>query len=154
MAQLNSALSKVDLKTLIESMDYWEERGNQDFHALNLVKNAPVPPEDHEAFDFVKNIKAHFKEREKDIKATREVRQETATLLKAKLFMIKQSLGIDELFENAAIEGEVVPAPKKKMSKEQRAALELAEEFIKDLGVWKHYETFLAGKKEGAAADE
>jgi hypothetical protein len=152
MGTLSSSLDRADIETLIEAMGDWEAIGNHEFHVLNMVKNAPIPPEDHEAHEFITNIKSHFKEREKDIKATREVRQEKAIFTKAKLALIKKDLGINELFDNAAAECEAEQraGPVKKMTKQEKNALALAEEFIKDLGVQSHYEKFLAEKKAEA----
>lgn len=154
MASLTSALDKNDLETLVEAMNDWETIGNHEFHVMNLVKNVPIPPDDHDSHEFIVNIKDHFKQREKDIKATRAVREEKAVLLKAKLMLIKRDMGINQLFENASAPveedtaEEVVAQPKaKKPTKEQVAGLELAEAFIKDLGVWTHYEKFLAEHK-------
>lgn len=146
MGQLNSALSKEDLNTLIEAMDDWELFGNSEFHMMSAVKNAPLPPEDQEEqYEFVKRIKDHYKRREKEIKDTRAIRQEKAIFTKAKLMLIRQDIGIGKLFEpTTTTEGEV--------SSESPSKLALAEFFIKDMGVWQHYVKFLQG--EGLPAPE
>ena len=161
MGTLSSSLDRADVETLIDAMGDWEAVGNHEFHVMNMVKSAPIPPEDHEAHEFITNIKSHFKEREKDIKATREIRQEKAIFVKAKLALIKKDLGIDELFDNAR-QDDLIDKPAKKGGVPDRdkcvekrkgdpglaEKLRLAEEFIKDLGVQAHYEKFLAEKKE------
>lgn len=165
MGTLSSSLDRADVETLIEAMGDWEAIGNHEFHVMNMVKSAPIPPEDHEAHEFITNIKSHFKEREKDIKATREVRQERAIFTKAKLALIKRDLGVNELFENAQQDDLIEKAPKKGGIPDKEKCVEkkkgdpllgekfrLAEEFIKDLGVWSHYEKFLADKKAEAEA--
>lgn len=165
MGTLDSSLTSQDLDTLIDAMHDWEAIGNHEYHVMNMVRNAPMPPQDHEAYEFMQNIKDHFKQREKDIKDTRALRQETAIFLKAKLMLIRRDIGIDQLFVNAA--QPVAEAPAKeirqavepdKLAEPVQAAqapqdptalqkLELAEEFIRDLGVWTHYEKFLVDKK-------
>jgi hypothetical protein len=151
---------------------------------MNMVKNAPLPPEDHEAFEMMNHIKSHFQKREKNIKDSRELRQEAATLLKAKLIVVKRDMGIEQLFEmateidpsEAPTEATKAPEPEATETPEQTPEpttevveptservekviehvdeyasvlekLERAEFFIKDLGVWDHYEKFLSAEK-------
>ena len=49
-SHLSSKFSRYDIDTLIESIDDWESMRNQEYHMLNAIKGAPLPPEDHEAF--------------------------------------------------------------------------------------------------------
>lgn len=171
MSELKSSFTRDDIETLIESMDFWESMGNQEFHLMNMIKNAPMPPEDHEAFDSMQQIKDHFRSRERDIAATRATRQEKAVFLKAKLMLVRRDLSIDQLFEMATestpetqsapvenvpqvetvpvIESEdevvavAVPVPVTSAESKLESTLELAEFFIQDLGVWEHYQKFL-----------
>lgn len=162
MSILESRFSREDLETLIEAMGDWESLGNHEFHVLQMVKNIPLPPEDHEAYEFIGKLKEHFRNRERSINDSRLTRQEKAVFLKAKLMMARKDLGINQLFDMAAeaaasepYEAETVPpemgvsaAPAKAEKKSEAAArLEAAEFFIKDLGVWDHYQTFLADRK-------
>lgn len=149
MSELSSKFSQQDIETLIESMDDWELMGNQEYHILQMIKSAPLPPEDHEAYDVMSQIKDHFKKRERDIKKNRQIRQERATFLKCKLMMVRNDLGANELWDMAA-NGELSPVKKEDDNKDLQddcvKKLRLAEEFIDDLGVRKHYNTFLAEK--------
>ena len=170
MGTLESKFSRNDIDTLIDSMSDWEALGNQDYHLLNMVKNAPMPPEDHEAFEMMQNIKDHFLKREREIKESRETRQERATFLKAKLMLVRTDMGIEQLFEMATDPIVVSPeakeeSPSNKAREPARGktleeaigsassvvdvqkALERAEYFIRDMGVWSYYEKFLEGEK-------
>lgn len=164
MSSLDSKFSREDLETLIEAMGDWESLGNHEFHVLQMVKNIPMPPEDHEAFEFIGKLKEHFRNRERDIKDSRVTRQEKSVFLKAKLMLVRKDLGISQLFDMAAEAAacESHAAPKEKvpvmvgvdapeldtsdMSPAEKGLAE-AEFFIKDLGVWDHYQTFLADRK-------
>lgn len=172
MSELKSTFTRDDIELLIESVDFWESMGNQEFHLMNMIKNAPMPPEDHEAFDSMQQIKDHFKSRERDIAATRATRQEKAVFLKAKLMLVRRDLSIDQLFEMATSstpethsapveqsitpehdqtcppmvdseDDEVVTVPVTSAESKLESNLELAEFFIRDLGVWEHYQKFL-----------
>lgn len=170
MGEIKSSFSSEDIKTLLEAMSDWESMGNQEFHLLGMVKGAPMPPEDHEAYEYMQNIKDHFRNREKDIMASREMKQEKAVFLKAKLMLVRKDMAIDKLFDMAANteldisdapiervppqpvstdngeEVEEVKVPVTTPEGDLAKKLELAEFFIKDLGVWAHYEKFLAEK--------
>ena len=163
MSELKSSFTRDDLETLIESMNFWESMGNQEFHLMNMVKNAPMPPEDHEAFEPWQAIKEHFRSRERDIEATRQTRQEKAVFLKAKLMLVRRDTAIDQLFDmateatpetqSAPVEDvpqtvtpdhdHTTPPLEPAVPESLGSSLELAEFFIKDLGVWEHYQKFL-----------
>lgn len=162
MGELSSKFTRDDVETLIEAMNDWESLGNQEYHILQMIKNAPMPPDDHEAHEAMNQIKEHFRRREKDIMRSRDVRQERAVFLKAKLLLVRKDLGLSQLFEMATEPGE--PAIDAKVAQktfteggvdapvttggpdEVRTKLELAEFFIRDLGVWTHYQNFLKEK--------
>jgi hypothetical protein len=170
MGELTSKFSRDDVETLIEAMGDWEALGNQEYTLLQMIKGAPLPPEDHEAFEYMQHIKDHFRRREREIMDGRLTRQEKSVFLKAKLMLVRRDLGINKLFEMAAegpfdaekmsdwekpkpvVENETVKAPEEaikipvKSSGDVAKRLEMAEFFIKDLGVWGHYEKFLAEK--------
>lgn len=139
MDALISKFSVYDIETLIEAMGDWEMVGNHDFHVLNMIKNAPMPPEDHEAYEVMSQIKDVFRAREKDILASRSLRQEKAIFLKAKLLMVRSKLTSGQLFDMS--ENADVAKGVKKTDVDNR--LEQAEFFIKDLGVWDHFQKFL-----------
>lgn len=143
MAELNTKFTRSDLETLIESMGDWEMLGDHEHRVLEMIKGAPMPPEDHEAYDIMSQIKNHYKKREREINASRQVRQERATLLKAKLMLVRMELGTNQFFEmsdNTCADGQ-------QKTPESSEALTLAEFFIRDLGVWDHYKKFLKEKK-------
>jgi hypothetical protein len=176
MSELKSSFTRDDLETLIESMDFWESMGNQEFHLMNMIKSAPLPPEDHEAFEAMNQIKEHFRSRERDIEATRQTRQEKAVFLKAKLMLVRRDLSIDQLFDmateatpethSAPVEtapvvptavpvvesAEEVQIPVTSHESKLESSLELAEFFIRDLGVWEHYQKFLKDRAESDSA--
>jgi len=161
MGELTSQFSRDDIETLLEATNDWEALGSQEYHLMNMVKNAPMPPDDHEAFDMVAAIKEHFHKREKDIKDSRVTRQERAVFLKAKLMLVRRDMGVNQLFEMATIPEEVATAvqnataapetttaaPEAASSRGVVYKLRQAEFFIKDLGVWEHYQKFLAEPK-------
>lgn len=159
MPELSSKFTRDDVETLIEAMGDWEMLGNHEFNLMNMVLQAPMPPEDHEAFDTFQQIKNHFKVRQQEILDHRMDRQEKAIFLKAKLLMVRRELAVGEVFEMAAEEAVKSAKPVKAEKVEKvvedkpvksspkavlQKKLELAEFFIKDLGVWKHYQDFLA----------
>lgn len=160
MAELTSKFSRSDIETLIEAMGDWELIGNNEFHVLQMIKNVPLPPEDHEAFEMMTQIKDHFRKREKDIMASRQTRQEKSTFLKAKLMMVRQELGINALFEMATTADEEQPKTASKpnvpnetlvkVSEELQAKLnqaelrlKQAETYVKQIGAEKYYLEYL-----------
>jgi hypothetical protein len=176
MSDLSSQFTREDIETLIESVGDWEMLGNQEYHVAQMIKNAPMPPEDHEAHEAMTQIKEHFKKRERDLKRSREVRQERAVFLKAKLMLVRKDLGINALFDMTVNTDPNSPMPEKREDDEDNEAppkkaspqkvmirkkipvqageegkrLQLAEFFIKDLGVWDHYQKFLSEKANEA----
>jgi hypothetical protein len=101
-------------------------------------------------------IKNHFHNIEKDIKESRVTRQERAVFIRAKLMLVRRDMGINQLFEMATEESAPTSVPVS--SKDQpvsipvnksdlAAKLEQAEFFIRDLGVWDHYQKFLTEAK-------
>lgn len=156
MGELSSKFSREDIEVLLEATNDWEALGSQEFHLMNMVNGAPVPDEEQypEAYEMVTAIKKHFKQREKDIKDSRVTRQERAVFLKAKLMLVRRDMGINQLFEMAteetlpqdvavdAVSATPVATPIPAGFYEN--ALTKAEFFIKDLGVWDHYQKYLA----------
>jgi len=171
MGELTSKFSRDDIDTLIEAMGDWEALGNQEYTLLQMIKGAPMPPEDHEAFEYMQHIKDHFRRRERDIIDSRLTRQEKAVFLKAKLMLVRRDLGINQLFEMAAqdqAEASKVESPPpvespsggiqipvKSAESKIQESLDLAEFFIRDLGVWEHYQNFLAQRAgESTSSDD
>lgn len=166
---LDSRFTREDLETLIESMSEWEVLGNYDFNVLQMIKAAPMPPQDHEAYEMMSQIKDHFRQREKEILATRTTRQEKAVFIKAKLMMARKELGIKQLFDMAAhVDPTVMPVSQETQSSESpttspdeivssfKQKLKLAEYFIKDMGtgVWDYYQKFLREREQTSAEDK
>lgn len=153
---LEKKFNNQDIETLIEAMEDWEAVGNQEYHILSMIKSAPMPPSDHEAFEYMDQIKQYFKKREKDIMASKSIRQEKSIFLKAKLLMLRQDLQRDEFLEIATTNIENNNKFSEKENKintkesEIKKKLDMAEFFIKDLGVWSHFEKFLAEKSKTA----
>lgn len=159
MGELTSQFSREDIETLIEAVGDWEVLGNQEFHIMQMIRNVPLPPDDHEAYDAMVQIKEHYRKREREIQKTRAVRQEHAVFLKAKLMLVRKDLGISQLFNMAShvdlsAKPQAVPEAAEADDRPTREAcradasdrLELAEFFIKDLGVWDHYQKYLSEK--------
>lgn len=157
MSELTSKFSKEDLETLIESMGDWELMGSQEFNFLSMIEDAPMPPEDHEAFQVMQHIKDHYRVRKQQILDNRAVRQEKAVFLKAKLMLVRRDMNIDSLFEMAVSSPgpvPVTPPVKNEFAPDViQQKLEMAEFFIRDLGVWGHYEKFLAEKVAETSED-
>ncbi len=164
MSSFDSRFSRSDIETMIEAVGDWESLGNNEFHALQMVKNIPVPPEDHEGYEYIQNLKDYFRRREKEINDSRMTRQEKAVFIKTKLMLARRDSAVNELFDMAADAVAVgadadtkaratsaAPAATNDDEKMAEVAvlrrkLELAEYFINDLGVQKHYDAFLAEK--------
>lgn len=153
MGHLSSALSKEEIGLLIEAVSDWEAIGNHEFHVLGMVKKQPMPDEDDDQYEFIKQIKDHFKKREKEIQDSRTLRQEKAILAKAKLVLIRHDLGIGQLFENSQMPSASIQvlddiASGQVATPQEKTQLELAEFYIKDLGVWDMYQKFLQERAE------
>lgn len=150
MSELSSKFTREDVETLLEAMNDWEAISSQEWHMMNMVKSAPMPPDDHEAYDMVQHVKDYFKKREKDINDSRVTKQERACFLKAKLMLVRRDMGINQLFEMASEQvpevSQAVAAPIEAKSAAQ-SALDKALYFIRDMGVWEYYEKFLASEK-------
>mgnify|MGYP003500950745 CR=1 FL=1 len=138
MGELNSKFSREDIETLLESISDWECVENQEYQMMSYIKALQLPSEDNPAYNSILAVKENFKSREKEIKESRITRQERAVFLKAKLMLVRRDMGIDQLFEMATESAKDAESSKSK--------LDLAEEFIRDLGVWKHYQEFIAAK--------
>lgn len=161
MSSLIASFSREDVEVLIESVGDWESVGNQEYHVLNMIKNAPLPPNEHEAFEPMSQIKQYFRDREKEILSSRALRQETAVFLKAKLMLVRRDLAIGKLFDMAAnveanqdstLENKVaLPVAIENPNQNQndvdqlRLKLKIAEDFIKGMGdgVVKFYDKFI-----------
>lgn len=155
MTDLSSKFTRDDVETLIESVGDWELLGNQEFHVMQMIRNAPMPPEDHEAYEAFQQIKDWYAEREKTILQSKAMRQEKAVFLKAKLMLVRKDMDIHDLFEMASDDPQtdkVVTNPPYQQPKSPAPGLEkkleLAEYFIRDLGVWEHYTKFLTEKSQ------
>jgi hypothetical protein len=149
MVELSSKFSRPDIETLIDALGDWELVGTQDYSLLQMIESSPMPPEDHEAYEMVVQVKEHYRNRKKDILASRAIRQEKAIFLKAKLLLVRNGMEIEDLFEMEP--DPTVPAQipvQATVPVTTGLSLELAEYFIRDLGVWDHYQKFLAEKSE------
>lgn len=161
MSELSSKFTREDIQTLLDAVGDWENLGMGEWHVAKAVKDAPLPPEDHEAYEIAKAVKEHFRNRELVINDNRELRMEKAVFLKAKLLLVRKALNIDSLFEMPVDTSSPPPASKKEDSvvpqkseypqmalqvSDLTEKLRLAEFYIKDLGVQAMYEKFLAEK--------
>ena len=148
MGELSSKFSRPDVETLIEALGDWELVGTQDYSLLQMIEQSPMPPEENEeAYEMVRQVKEHYRNRKKEILANRAMRQEKAIFLKAKLMLVRKDMEIEGLFEmesDPTVPVQVGPP----LDKSCASALALAEFFIKDLGVWDHYQKFLVEKSE------
>jgi len=164
MGELTSKFTREDIETLIEALGDWEMIGNQEFHFLQMIEEAPLPPEDNEAYEIVVRVKDHYRQKKRQILQHRALRQEQAVFIKAKLMLVRRDMQISDLFEmpvnaveqkNASTAEEPAgvlsaPPPGEEQATTSGAArrLQLAEFFIKDLGVWSHYQKYLEERGE------
>lgn len=139
MGELNSKFSREDLEVLIEAIGDWEALGNQEWTIAQMVKAAPLPPEEHETFGMMSAIKDHFRQRERLLNQNRQERQEKAVFLKAKLMLVRKDMEIDSLF-SIPTESDLPIIN----GSEAARRLHIAESFIKDLGVELHYQKYLS----------
>jgi hypothetical protein len=135
MGTLSSKFTREEIETLIESMSEWEASHNEEWYIMDVIKKIPMPPEDHEAYEMWQKVKEHFRQREKKIEADRFMRQEKTVFIKAKLMLVRKDMDVDQLFALAT------------SSEEDQRSLADIEEFIRDLGVWDHYQRFLQDKE-------
>ncbi len=156
MSELTSRFSRQDIETLIEALGDWEMIGSQEFHFLQMIEEAPLPPEDNEAYEIVSRVKDHYRQKKRQILENRALRQEQAVFIKAKLMLVRRDMQINDLFE-MPVNGESAPAPQPSAAiqasspekvevppgEDLARKLQQAEYFIKDLGVWSHYQKFL-----------
>jgi hypothetical protein len=158
MSELSSKFTRQDIETLIEALGDWEMIGNQEFHFLQMIEDAQLPPEDNEAFEIVQRVKDHYRQKKRQILEHRALRQEQAVFIKAKLMLVRRDMQISDLFE-MPVNGEAAPGPATEPSpvasteaekpatptsgEDLAQRLHWAEYFIKDLGVWAHYQKFL-----------
>lgn len=147
MSALESVFTKDDITTLIQSVDDWEMVGNEEYNILMSLKKAPMPPEDHPAYDYYAAVKDAYADREKEIRSLREIRQEKAVFLKAKLFMVKRDIGVTELFDMASV---VEKTPVKAPEPASRSELEdlrkfqqFAKTYMKEIGCLELFEKAL-----------
>lgn len=156
MAMIEGKLTSEDVEVLIESMDYWETTGNREFHIMEMFRNMPLPEPDHEAFEPIKEAKKYFAGRERDIKADRALRKEKATILKAKLMLMRQDMAVDRIFNvdtsvDAQVEQkdtskDVTKTPQSGVSENSPSKLAKAETFLDQSGIKSYYDKFLDGK--------
>jgi hypothetical protein len=168
-SEMSSQFNRDDIEVLIDSIGDWEMHGNQEYNIAQMIKNIPMPDEDHPQYDVVREAKEHFRRREKLIIQQRADRQEKAVFIRAKLFLTRREVNVNQVFDMAAdfsdapltpqVEEELVSTPDvdsapKSLSKEAedyKKRLELAEFFIKDLGVDANYRAYLDGLQESSS---
>lgn len=167
MAELSSKFTQEDIEKLIESVGDWEVNGSQEYLFMTRILDAPALPEDHEAFEIWTQIRDHYRSRKQILEDRHADRQEQAVFLKAKLMLVRKEMRVNDVFEMAAEEVKAVPKKKKVVPdspasprtaqstqkipvsvSDAQKKLEDAEFFIKDLGVWEHYQKFLAEKSD------
>lgn len=153
-----SSFTREDIETLIESVGDWETVGNHEYHVLSMIKSAPMPPQDHEAFEAMSQIKDYFRSREREIVASRALRQEKAVFLKAKLMTVRRKLDVEKLFDmaaNAKESDDLTSNDPSTMNQDGlKRKLQLAEDFIKDMGVTGYYEKFVADRNSSCKSEE
>jgi hypothetical protein len=152
MSGLSKEFYRDDIETLIESVGDWEASNNHDYYLLQLVKSMPMPPEDHESYDVMMQVKDSFKQKEKEIVKSRDVRQEKSVFLKAKLMLVRRDLAIHQAFDMASVESleSVKPSKPPTETDDYKRKFEIAKMYITDLGagVWKSFENYLKEKEK------
>lgn len=193
MSELSNKFTHEDIETLIEAMNDWENIGTQEWQIAKQLKKIPMPPKNHEAYPYIASIKQHFAKRSEEINRTKNIKEEKAVLMKAKLMLVRRELAANQLFNmvenvdpNSPLPQEAPEAvdsenyedeeygdfieelnelsneddiePPKPIAKKKNVAnaakkLEQAEYFIRDLGVWDHYMSFLKSTSDSVSSD-
>lgn len=152
MSGLSKEFFRDDIETLIESVGDWEASNNHDYYLLQLVKSMPMPPEDHESYDVMMQVKDSFKQKEKEIVKSRDMRQEKSVFLKAKLMLVRRDLAIHQAFDMASVAAveSVESSTSPIESDDYKRKFEIAKMYITDLGagVWKSFENYLKEKEK------
>jgi hypothetical protein len=111
-----------------------------------------MPPEDHESYDVMMQVKDSFKQKEKEIVKSRDMRQEKSVFLKAKLMLVRRDLAIHQAFDMASVESleSVKPSKSPTETDDYKRKFEIAKMYITDLGagVWKSFENYLKEKEK------
>jgi hypothetical protein len=166
-SEMSSQFTRDDIEILIESIGDWEMNGSQEYNVAQMIKAIPLPDEDHPQYDVVREAKEHFRRRERLIAQKRADRQEKAVFIRAKLFLTRREVNVNQIFDMAADfsdapltpqveEDQFVPtsdeSPKSssKDLEDYKKRLELAEFFINDLGVGANYRAFLDERQKSA----
>ena len=102
VSSLSSNFVKEDISLLIQAIDDWETNGTHEYAMAMAVKNSPLPPEDNEFYDFIASLKKQFSQRELELARLKEEKQEKAVMLKAKLFLARKEIEINEVFDVAS----------------------------------------------------
>lgn len=166
MDNLRAALNMNDVETLLEAVADWESLGNQDFYAMQQIKNVPIPDEEEneELFKLITALKKHYTDRASEIKAARAVREEKSVFVRAKLMMIKQKISANMIWENPDDANSGNPAPREdaqpRSSKKTKTSepkveesdvdqkkFDLAVQYMTEVGADKNFNDFLASEK-------
>jgi len=143
MGSLDSTFVQADIETLIEAMDEWESLANREFAIAQMVKSIPLPPTEDPSYELIYALKEQFRLREKEINASKAMKQETATLLKAKLFLAKRDAAVNQLFDFAQSMGVKGGSEVEELTRR----LKLAEQYMQEVGIFPRYQKFLEEQK-------
>lgn len=105
-----------ELDALMDALDDWEYRDVEMLSVIERLKRLPEPPaineedfETEESFNYAKNYRESFVsfkkqmlEQEDKARSDRKFRRERATMLKAKIILMKDSKAADDIFDDAA----------------------------------------------------
>ena len=114
MATLESDFESPDLDVLLEAMDEWEKVGGEALQIIKFLKDFPADLMLKDAPEEVMEAFQHFKKnhlsKEREVLSKRKLRGERATLLKAKIILMKQEAAMDRLGDPGDL-GDPIPDP-------------------------------------------
>lgn len=145
-----------DINLLLEAIDIWQAWNTQDYNVLNLLKTMPLPPEGSSEYEVLSQLKERALSRQQEIENRHRLVEEQAVSLRYKLILARRALEAKKVLEMSLEElddclsqqkqsqGELTPESKQIGQYEScRRSLQLAEQFIRDVGIWHYYEKFL-----------
>lgn len=102
--EIDADFSDQDMDVIIEAVEDWETRDMELLTLIDKLRLIPDPPDDPENPEYREHFlefKKHMLGQESKAKETRKMRRERATMLKAKIILMKQARTAEKLMEEA-----------------------------------------------------